>query len=304
MSTTQTDDYARIERVIRHLDGSFRNQPDLASLAGLAGLSPWHFQRMFRRWAGISPKRFVQFLTADHARRLLARSVPVLDAAFEAGLSGPSRLHDLMVATDALTPGDVRRGGQGLVLRYGLHDSPFGPCGLALTGRGVCFLGFGPSGQGSDGWLAERLGARWPQAELIADGELARDVVGRIFGPGTGGNGLRLHLRGTNFQIKVWEALLRVPPGAVISYRDLACRIGSPRAVRATASAVARNPVAFLIPCHRVIRKSRPFHDYAWGAERKKAMLFREQARPERQCADPFMGEAATRNACGPRELP
>ena len=276
MTSTRAGDYARVEQTIRYLDENFRDQPDLEALAARVGLSPWHFQRLFRRWAGISPKRFLQFLTVDHARGLLERSMPVLDAAFDAGLSGPSRLHDLFVVTEAVTPGDVRRGGDGLTIRHGLHDSPFGRAGLAVTERGLCMLAFAPREAGDESWFVDRLAARWPRADLVADRRATRAEAGRIFG---GGGPVPLHLRGTNFQIRVWEALMRVPPAAVISYRDLARRCGDERAARATASAVARNPVAFLVPCHRVIRKTGPFHNYAWGAERKRAILGWEQAR-------------------------
>ena len=273
------DDYGRIAEAIRFLDDNFRSQPDLDELARRAGLSPWHFQRLFSRWAGVSPKRFLQFLTVDYARGLLQRSLPVLDAAFEAGLSGPSRLHDLTVAYEAVTPGELRRRGEGLALRHGIADSPFGRCGLAMTQRGLCLLTFAPAGAQGDGWHLERMAERWPRARPLADAQGARNMARRIFAPRRGGAPLPLHLRGTNFQLRVWEALLRVPPAAVLSYQELARRAGDERAVRATASAVARNPVSFVVPCHRVILKTGPFHHYAWGIERKRAMLGWEQAR-------------------------
>ena len=210
------DDYERIAQAIRFLDDNFRNQPDLDELARRAGLSPWHFQRLFRRWAGISPKRFLQFLTVDYARDLLQRSLPVLDAAFEAGLSGPSRLHDLTVATEAVTPGELRRRGEGLVLRHGIADSPFGRCGLAMTQRGLCLLTFAPAGAAGDDWNLERMAERWPRARPLADAPGARRMVERIFAPRDSAP-LPLHLKGTNFQLRVWEALLRVPPATVLS---------------------------------------------------------------------------------------
>lgn len=273
------DDYERIAEAIRFLDDHFRDQPDLNELARRAGLSPWHFQRLFRRWAGVSPKRFLQFLTVDYARDLLQRSLPVLDAAFGAGLSGPSRLHDLTVATEAVTPGELRRRGEGLVLRHGVAASPFGRCGLAMSERGLCLLTFAPAGARDDDWNLERMARRWPRARPLADPQGARRMARRIFAPRPGGGAVPLHLRGTNFQLKVWEALLRIPPAAVLSYLDLARRTGDERAVRATASAVACNPVSFVVPCHRVILKTGPFHRYAWGVERKRAMLGWEQAR-------------------------
>ncbi|MBT5433384.1 MAG: methylated-DNA--[protein]-cysteine S-methyltransferase [Rhodospirillaceae bacterium] len=278
-SPTQDDDYARIEQAIAFLDENFQEQPDLAELAARVGLSPWHFQRMFRRWAGISPKRFLQFLTVDYARGLLERSSPVLDTAYDSGLSGPSRLHDLFVVTEAVTPGDVRRGGAGLELHHGVHDSPFGRCGLAMNERGICTLTFAPPDAAGDAWLVDQLCTRWPNATLIADQEATGDMVQRVFDLSEGSEAIPLHLRGTNFQIRVWEALMRMPPATVTSYQDLARRMGQESAVRAAASAVARNPVAFLIPCHRVIRKTGPFHNYAWGPVRKQAILGWEQAR-------------------------
>ncbi|MBC6439705.1 MAG: methylated-DNA--[protein]-cysteine S-methyltransferase [Rhodospirillales bacterium] len=279
MTGTQASDYAKIEQAICYLDENFRDQPDLKDLAERVGLSPWYFQRMFRRWAGISPKRFLQFLTVDYARGLLESSTPVLDTAFDAGLSGSSRLHDLFVVSEAVTPGDVRRGGEGLVIRHGVHDSPFGRVGLGMTERGICFLGFAPEDAADDPWLADLLSARWPRATLDRDRDATADMIRRVFDQTEEKTDISLHLRGTNFQLRVWEALMRMPPATVISYQDLARRSGDERAVRATASAVARNPIAFLIPCHRVIRKTGPFHNYAWGPVRKQAMLGWEQAR-------------------------
>ncbi len=279
----QSQDYARIESAIRYLDDHFQEQPGLNELAEVAGLSPYHFQRVFQRWAGISPKRFLQFLTVDYARGLLERSMPVLDTAYEAGLSGPSRLHDLFVATEAVTPGDVRRKGADLEIRWGVHDSPFGDCLIGITARGLCWLSFGPAEDvDGDDWTQDHLARRWPNATLIEDRAATAPYAARIFGACENGDGdepLKLHLRGTNFQIRVWEALLRVPPGAVISYEDIARRIGEPTAARAAAGAVAKNPIAFVVPCHRVIRKTGPFHSYAWGVPRKQAIIGWEQAR-------------------------
>jgi len=279
MAPNPTGDYRKVEQAIHYLDDHFLDQPDLEDLAAQVGLSPWHFQRLFSRWVGISPKRFLQFLTVDYARDLLERSTPVLDTAFEAGLSGPSRLHDLFVVTEAVTPGEVRKRREGVTIRHGVHASPFGPCSLAMTDRGVCSLTFGPADAHDDAWALAILEKRWPRADLIADPAATRRTVEQVFDPGSTGEAIRLHLRGTNFQIRVWEALLRMPAATVTSYQDLARRSGNAAAVRATASAVANNPVAFVIPCHRVIRKTGPFHNYAWGAERKQAMLGWEQAR-------------------------
>ena len=273
------DIYRKIEQAIRYLDEHFQDQPDLEELAGVVGLSPFHFQRLFRRWVGISPKRFLQFLTVDYARGLLERSMPVLDAAFESGLSGPSRLHDLFVTAEAVTPGDVRRGGDGVAIRHGVHDSPFGPMSLGCTERGICWLAFGPADAADTAWASEGLAARWPSATVVEDAGATGPLVKRIFDGKAEGGPIPIHLRGTNFQIRVWEALMRIPPAAVASYEEVARRAGNERAVRAAASAIARNPVAFLIPCHRVIRKTGPFHNYAHGPLRKQAILGWEQAR-------------------------
>jgi AraC family transcriptional regulator of adaptative response/methylated-DNA-[protein]-cysteine methyltransferase len=282
-------DYARIERAIGYLETHAREQPELRAIARHVGLSEFHFQRLFRRWAGVSPKRFLQFLTADYARRLLERSHTVLDAAHDAGLSGGGRLHDLMISIHAATPGELRQRGAGLVLRYGFHPTPFGECLVALTGRGIAALAFVTATR--EQALAE-LQARWPHATLrraLAD---TRAIAEHAFAPARRGQPLTLHLPGSNFQIKVWEALLRVPPGAALSYETLAESIGAPRATRAVASAVARNPVAVLIPCHRVIRKTGAFGEYHWGPARKQALLAWEAAQVE--------GAAPNRDEIGP----
>lgn len=272
-------DYLKIEKAIRYLDDHFQEQPELDEIAQHVGLSQFHFQRLFRRWVGISPKRFLQFLTVDYARGLLERSTPVLDTAFEAGLSGPSRLHDLFVVAEAVTPGEVRRGGEGVRIRHGVEDSPFGPCSLGITERGLCWLSFGPADATDDGWALERLRARWPHATVMAEPAATADMARRIFAAGKEDGPITVHLRGSNFQLRIWEALLRIPPAHVTSYEDIARRTGNARAVRAAASAIARNPVTFVVPCHRVIRKTGPFHNYAGGPLRKQAILGWEQAR-------------------------
>jgi AraC family transcriptional regulator of adaptative response/methylated-DNA-[protein]-cysteine methyltransferase len=269
-------DYARVERAIRYLDENFRDQPRLAEVAAAVGMSEYHFQRLFRRWAGVSPKRFLQFLTADYARGLLRDSWNALDAAYEAGLSGPGRLHDLMVSVEAATPGEIRRRGEGLVVRWGVHSTPYGRCLLAATERGVCWLAFLDSPD--DPRPLEELRARWPDARLEEDPALTAPLVERAFSGAADGTPPPLHLRGTNFQVKVWEALLRVPAGTVVTYEGHAAAAGAPTAVRAVGAAVGANPVAYLIPCHRVIRKTGAFGDYHWGSVRKRALLGREAA--------------------------
>ncbi|MBI3778220.1 MAG: methylated-DNA--[protein]-cysteine S-methyltransferase [Gammaproteobacteria bacterium] len=271
-------DYERIERAIRYLEENYRQQPDLKELARDAGLSEFHFQRLFRRWAGISPKRFLQYLTAGHAVRMLRESRSNLEAAHDAGLSGGGRLHDLLVNFHAVTPGELKRAGAGLTIQYGFHPSPFGECLIGVTTRGVCHLGFVPP-ESRRAALAE-LTTEWPRARFEEASRMTAPIAHRLFTRGNGqAPGIDLHVPGTNFQIKVWAALLRIPPGNVASYEDIARRIRAPRAVRAVANAVAHNPVAWLIPCHRVIRKSGALGGYRWGETRKQALLAWEAAR-------------------------
>lgn len=267
-------DYQRIEKAIDFLEGNFERQPSLAEIARSAHLSEYHFQRLFRRWVGISPKRFLQFLTKEYAKDLLQRSRNLLDVTYETGLSSPGRLHDLFVSCEAVTPGEFKKKGEGVRLGYGFHPTPFGECLLAMTDRGICWLTFVKSA----GREAEReaLRRKWPNAELAEDVPATKRVVQEIFGLTTNGRStarFRLHLQGTNFQLKVWEALLRIPAGSAVAYEEIAEHIGKPKAVRAVANAVANNPVAFLIPCHRVIRKLGEFGGYRGGAARKKAIL-------------------------------
>jgi AraC family transcriptional regulator of adaptative response/methylated-DNA-[protein]-cysteine methyltransferase len=261
-------DFARIERAILYLDQNFLEQPRLADVARAAGLSEFHFQRLFRRWAGISPKRFLQFLTAGYARTLLEESRSALDAACEAGLSSVSRLHDLTVQVHAATPGEIKQGGAGLTIRYGVHKTPFGDCLLGATERGVCWLSFLPSEDGVDAMRAE-----WPRAAFIEDASGTRSLVKRVFGRG---GDVDLHVKGTNFQVKVWEALLKIPAGTATTYEDIARQVCTTAATRAVANAVAGNRVAYLIPCHRVLRKTGGFGGYRWGVARKKAILLWE----------------------------
>jgi AraC family transcriptional regulator of adaptative response/methylated-DNA-[protein]-cysteine methyltransferase len=280
MQTTIAD-YQRIEKAIAFLAANYHNQPSLDEAARAAHLSEFHFQRLFRRWAGISPKRFVQFLTLEHAKLALEASRSVLDAAYDSGLSGPSRLHDLFVNAEAMTPGEFKAKGAGLTICYGFHPSPFGECLLASTDRGICGLGFVEAG-GREAALSD-FQRRWPAASFEEDPGRTRPYIARIFNPAreNGARPLKLLLIGTRFQIKVWEALLRIPSGAVVCYEDLARRLGKPSASRAVGGAVGRNPISFLIPCHRAIRKMGITGDYHWGAARKKAILAWEAARKQ-----------------------
>ena len=274
-----SSDYGRIEQAITYLQSNFREQPTLAETAATIGLSEYHFQRLFRRWAGISPKRFLQYLTAEYVSDLLRDSRSVLEASLDAGLSGPGRLHDLLVNLHGVTPGELKRQGAGLEIHYGIHPSPFGDCLLSATRRGVCGLAF-LSPDGRETTLAE-LRQRWPKAHFLEDPQTTRPIADHIFSPQdrAKGESIDLYVQGTNFQLKVWEALLQIPPGSLVSYGDIAKRIGAPKAARAVGTANGQNPVALLIPCHRVIRKSGAFGEYRWGEARKQAMFAWEAAR-------------------------
>jgi AraC family transcriptional regulator of adaptative response/methylated-DNA-[protein]-cysteine methyltransferase len=266
------NDYDRIARVIRHLEAHAREQPRLAELAAVAGLSEAHFHRLFQRWAGVTPKDFLQCLTALHARRQLRQESSVLDAAFDAGLSGPGRLHDLMVTMEAASPGEVKSGGAGLTLQFGRAGSPFGECLLAWNERGLAYLSFGEAEQAND------LAREWPRARLAADPGGAAAWARRIFDE-RGGGELRAFVRGTEFQVKVWRALLLISPGEVRTYGEIAEAVCTRKASRAVGSACGANLVAYVIPCHRVIRETSIVQGYRWGGERKKAMLAWEAAR-------------------------
>ena len=260
-----SEDYRRIEQAILYLENHAHTQPELSEIASAVGLSEYHFQRIFSRWAGISPKRFLQFLTKEGAKELLAQSENLLDTTYEVGLSSLGRLHDLFVTTEAVTPGEYKSGGAGVTIRYGLHDTPFGKALIGTTERGICHLGFVGK---SEGEAVDTLVASWPEAQMIEDFRSTTPLVEPIFDLSKRGNKpLRLHLRGTNFQLKVWEALLRIPPGAVTSYAGLAVQAGRPRASRAVGTALGRNPIAVLIPCHRVIRKLGEFGNYRYGSD-------------------------------------
>jgi len=274
-------DYQRVEQAMVYLHAHYPEQPSLAEVAASVGLSEYHFQRLFTHWVGISPKRFLQFLTKEHARELLDHSASVLEAAYQSGLSGPGRLHDLFVNCDAVTPGEYKMHGSGLEISYGFHPSPFGECMVALTERGICGLAFVQKGDRQE--IIQDLRRRWLNAELIEDRARTAQVVERIFPLAFGHQiaPLHLYLNGTNFQIKVWEALLRVPSGALTTYQEIARRLGMPGAARAVGQAVSANPIAFIIPCHRVITKMGVLGGYRWGASRKMAMVGWELARAE-----------------------
>ena len=290
MASTTTNPTARplggepyhdsIERALNWLSRHWRQQPGLAEAADAAGMSEFHFQRVFTRWVGVSPKKFLGYLTLDSAKACLERGESVLDAAYEAGLSGPSRLHDLFVTHEAVTPGEYKARGEGLAIAYGFAPSPFGDCAILWTARGICGLGFVKEG-GRKACLAD-LTERWPGATFTEDAAAALKLAEDAFAPVERRHRLGLVLYGSPFQIKVWEALLRVPEGALVSYDALAAAIGKPGAARAVGSAVGANPISFLIPCHRAIRKTGVISDYHWGRARKLALIGWEQAQAER----------------------
>jgi AraC family transcriptional regulator, regulatory protein of adaptative response / methylated-DNA-[protein]-cysteine methyltransferase len=276
---TRLDDFAPVAKAIDFLVDQFERQPDLEATAAHVGLSPQHFQRVFKAGAGVSPKRFLQYLAANEAKRALKRGESVLDASFTAGLSGPSRLHDLFLVSEAMTPGAYRRKGAGLTIRYASVDGPLGCALVGATDKGVCWLSF--LGAIDEAGQIEQMKGDWPAAVFVEDFEAVAPVAMRAFSFVTGGRldaPLGLHVQGTNFQLKVWEALLRIPSGACVTYGDLARQIGSPTASRAVGAAVGANMISLLIPCHRVILSSGIVHNYRWGAPRKKAILAMEQA--------------------------
>jgi AraC family transcriptional regulator of adaptative response/methylated-DNA-[protein]-cysteine methyltransferase len=272
-------DFDRINAALDYLEAHAKEQPGLDDVAKHLHLSPYHFQRLFKRWVGISPKRFLQYLTINHAKEVLAESRSVLDAAYDAGLSSPGRLHDLFVNLDAVTPGEFSAGGEGLSIRYGRHPSPFGRCLLSVTDRGVCGLTFHDDDACGEG-LSD-LQRRWPRADIIESPSATAPVFERIFTNPTDRRRFRLTLfvKGTNFQIKVWEALLQLAPGQLVAYGDIARYIGHPKAVRAVGAAVGSNPVSWLIPCHRVVSSAGAIGNYRWGPSRKRAMVGWEMAR-------------------------
>lgn len=268
--------HARIAEAIGYVTEHYQDQPSLEEMAGAAHLSPFHFQRVFKRWAGISPKRFLQYVTLAHAKRLLVDDASVLDAALDAGLSGPSRLHDLFVTCEALTPGEFKALGAGLVIHWGVHDGPLGRVVLGATERGICWLSFVAADEAA---AIEEFQRGWQGATLVRDEAATEDYVGRSFAlADRSDEPLPLLLRGTNFQIKVWEALLKIPFGHQVSYQAVAEAIGQPRAVRAVGAAVGRNNISWLIPCHRVILATGVIHNYRWGTTQKRKLLTVESA--------------------------
>jgi AraC family transcriptional regulator of adaptative response/methylated-DNA-[protein]-cysteine methyltransferase len=276
-------DYARVERALQFLNANYLHRPTLDEVAGHVHLSPFHFERLFQRWAGTSPKRFLQYLTKEHAKALLRDSKSLLEAAYKSGLSSGGRLHDLFISCEAVTPGEYKLRGEGVTIRYGFHPTPFGECLLAKTERGVCALRFLTAP--SKPTALRELRDEWPAARFVKDDDETGEICQRIFRTASEDERTQfhLHLRGTNFQLKVWQALLSIPAGHLTDYSDLATTIGAPKASRAVGSAVGRNPIAYLIPCHRVIRNLGVIGDYRWGHERKQAMIGWETAQAAMQ---------------------
>jgi AraC family transcriptional regulator of adaptative response/methylated-DNA-[protein]-cysteine methyltransferase len=267
------DDYRRIEKAIRFLEENFRSRLTLDGIAESVHLSKYHFDRLFKRWVGISPMQFQQFLTLDYAKQKLADSRSLLDTAYDAGFSGPGRLHDLFVTFEAMTPGEYKKMGAGLKIAYGFDATPFGKCLLAKTDRGICHLGFMDTDTRTEALY--QLEQVWPEAAFVEDPTRIRPLVRSIFRRDRHDESRPFHLllKGTNFQVNVWKALLTLPARSILSYQDVAVYMGRPKAVRAVANAIAVNPVAYLIPCHRVIAKSGKIHHYRWGTLRKKAII-------------------------------
>ena len=267
------DDYATVREVIAHLSGSYRDQPSLETLAQKMRMSPEHLQRLFTRWAGLSPKAFLQALTLNHARTLLDEDASVLDAALDSGLSGPGRLHDLFVTHEGMPPGSYKKRGEGLTIAYGFHPSPFGVALLMATDFGLCGLAFADPGEEAKA-LAD-MKARWPHARYAEDSARTASDAARIFAEPRfrPGEPLRITFIGTDFEIRVWETLLKIPAGKASTYGAIAEHIGSPKAARAVGAAVGKNPLSFVVPCHRVVGSNGALTGYHWGLTRKRAIL-------------------------------
>lgn len=281
MTAQRTTDYARVERAIDFLSARVEDQPKLSEVAEAVGLSAHRTQRLFKRWAGVSPKRFLEFLTVEHAKELLDRSASVLDASLAVGLSGPSRLHDHFVKLEAMSPGEYKGAGEGLEIACGVQASPFGRVFLAASRRGVCRLAFCDQDDESEAVKTEiaALERSWPGARLVRDPRRTAELARQIFEPARDQRQILIQVTGTNFQLAVWKALLGIPRGSLASYEAVAAAAGRPAATRAVGSAIGANPVAYLIPCHRVIRKTGALGGYRWGAARKQALVAWESAR-------------------------
>ena len=274
--------YERIAQAIAFMRQHHLNQPDLATIAAHVHLSEYHFQRLFTRWAGISPKRFLQYLTVEYAKSKIAETSNLLDLTVDVGLSSPGRLHDLFVKLEAMSPGEFKAGGTGLQICYGIHSTPFGDCLIAATPRGLCNLHF--LDRTNQDEIEQAFHQEWTNAHIRADQQATQAICDRIFSPNpsaTSKEPLALYVKGTNFQIQVWRALLNIPFGGITTYQGLATTLGRPTAARAVGNALGRNPIAYLIPCHRVIRESGELGGFRWGLERKRMLLGWEASRSQ-----------------------
>ena len=269
--------YQRIEQAIKYLEGNFQRQPELDEVAEKVHLSPFHFQRIFTEWAGISPKRFLQYLTVDFLKTKLLESRNIVEAAESAGLSSQSRVYDLFTTLEAVTPQEYKLRGSGIRIEYGFHETPFGTVLIGTTDRGICWLSFINIGDEPKAEM-EKMKEHWHNSVFHQDQAFTADYVERIFGQKTHGK-IHVLVKGTNFQVKVWEALLRLPSGSVTTYQNIAQQIKNPKAMQAVGSAVGSNHIAYLIPCHRVIRKDGILGEYRWSASRKKSIIGWEMAK-------------------------
>lgn len=272
-------DYETVRRAIEYLTKKFREQPEVEAVAAATGTDPRTLNELFRRWCGLTPKAFLQAVTLDNAKKLLSQSPNILEASYELGLSGPGRLHDLFVVHEAMSPGEWKTGGEGLEIRYGFHPSPFGTALVMVTKRGLCGLAF--SDPGKETAALKDMRGRWKNAHYVEDSAATADIAARIFQserwkPNTP---LRVVLIGTDFEVRVWETLLKVPLGRAATYSDVARKIGKPKAPRAVGAAVGKNPISFVVPCHRIVGTSGALTGYHWGLTRKRAMLGWEQAK-------------------------
>jgi AraC family transcriptional regulator of adaptative response/methylated-DNA-[protein]-cysteine methyltransferase len=277
--TTGPTDYELVRRAIAYITEHRKAQPEVEAIASAAGLTSDDLHHRFRRWAGLTPKSFLQALTLDHARQLLRDSASVLDASYEVGLSGPGRLHDLFVTHEAMSPGEWKAGGDGVTIRYGFHASPFGTALVMATPRGLAGLAFADA-DGHAAALADMC-KRWPKAQYVEDTAATAPLARRVFDPTLWrpDQPLRVVLIGTDFEVRVWETLLRIPLGRASTYSDIARSLGRPQAARAVGGAVGRNPLSFVVPCHRVLGKSGALTGYHWGVSRKHAIIGWEAAK-------------------------
>lgn len=273
MINAETGDYGVIRQVLETISLDYRDQPSLEQLAASVGMTPTGLQKLFTRWAGLSPKAFLQAVTLSHARRLLDEGMPLLDAALEVGMSGPGRLHDLFVTHEAMSPGDYKTRGAGLTIRYGYHLSPFGVAMIMITDRGLCGLSFNDGGGEAEAFAD--MSSRWPNATYVEDMAATLPYARRIFDPSRwrAEQPLRIVLIGTDFQIRVWQTLMKIPMGRAVTYSSIAETIGAPTASRAVGAAVGANPISFVVPCHRALGKSGALTGYHWGLTRKRAIL-------------------------------